>query len=184
MLAVERNSLEGRRRVRLAAYTAAFALAGFLDVTMSVRLFFDRSAGDSIAWGAVGAACYALGYVLIHMSAAVLRVETDAESVERDDDWLGRIAPHESERVDADEVLPWLSRVGASVSAAALVGSTVVVLFILAMAKTIVVVLTLAVLTDPSLGEVVIVIVVSGTLQVVAQQFVIAPITKRRGVEL
>ncbi|WP_229054805.1 hypothetical protein [Aeromicrobium sp. Leaf350] len=173
MLAVNGATRAGRRRFRRSAYCATFALAGFLDVLLCSRLFAHADAVKSLSWGVAGAAGYALTYLLIHVTAVSLGVDPDPA-----------FEPESDTEPGHEEDVPWWSDLGWKALAGLLVMGAVVALFAAFVVKTIVVVLVFAAFTAPSFGEVVLVIVASGALQMLAQHYIVDPIAARHGIAL
>lgn len=150
-----------------------FALAGFLDIAFCCRLLADLPVGESVVWGIVGAVGYASAFLLISYAAEHLGVDNDPQ-----------VEPDSQDDVDdEDDTGPWWTDLGWKALAAVLTVGSVLVLFVLFAAKSIVVVMVFAALTaDPSAAEVLFVIVASGMLQLIAMYYVVMPIAARHGI--
>ncbi|MBC9226312.1 hypothetical protein GL325_08270 [Aeromicrobium sp. 636] len=180
MSALSTGSEQERRRFRRSCYTATFALAGFLDIALSCRILADLGFLRSVIWGLVGAAVYALAYLALSITSQFLGDDPEGDAAARVD----HEAPSEDED-DNDAPGPWWSELGWHLLTWAIVAVSTVWLFVLFNVKSIVVIAGFAALTPrPSTAEFLAVVVVSGTIQLVAMNTIAVPAAKRRGVSL
>ncbi len=133
---------------------------------------------DAVLWGVLGAVVYAAVYLLISYAAEQLGVDTD------------RMGNHEvandfDEGEEEDDEGGWWSDLGWKALATVLVVGSVIVLFVLFAAKSIVVILIFAaVAAQPSLGQVLFIMVLSGGLQWLAMYYVAIPMARRHDISL
>lgn len=179
MLALNHNPEQERRRFRRSCYSAAFALAGFLDIALCCRILANLSFTRSVLWGLVAAACYALAYLALSYASEFLGDDPEGDAaaqVLRDD---------EEDDDDDEERGTWLEELGWKLLAWAIIAVSTVGLFLIFNAKSIVVILCFAAVTAGVSGTAVMaVIVISGTIQLVAMNCIIIPLAKQRGISL
>lgn len=181
MLALTPGTEQELRVFRRSCYAAAFALAGFLDIALSCRIFADLSFGRSVLWGLVGAVTYALAYLALSFASQYL-----GNDPEGDDAALVHHDDTENDEDDGDEERGTrFEEAGWTLLAWGIIAVATVWLFLLFNAKSIVVIALFAALVqDVSVVEFLAVVLVSGTVQLVAMNTVIIPMAKRRGISL